>query len=196
MAVTHLALDLGARHQGGHRVDDDDVDAAGAHQHVGDLERLLAGVGLADEQLVDVDPDGPRVHRVHRVFRIDEGRDAARLLCIGHGMQGDRGLTAGLRAVDLDHAAAREAADPERHIERDRTGRDDLDGRPDVVTETHDGTLAVLLLDLSHHCGNCLVAVGLRGSSHVTPVLSCRAASAPTGDQLSRSVLSRYRVRR
>jgi hypothetical protein len=30
------------------RVDHDDVDRAGAHQRVGDLQRLLAGVGLRD----------------------------------------------------------------------------------------------------------------------------------------------------
>ena len=46
MAVTHLALDLGARHQGRDRVDDDDVQGPGTHQHVGDLQRLLARVGL------------------------------------------------------------------------------------------------------------------------------------------------------
>ena len=39
---------------GGDRVDDDQVDRAGAHQHVGDLQRLLAGVGLADQQIVQV----------------------------------------------------------------------------------------------------------------------------------------------
>ena len=51
--VAHLALDLGPRHQRRHRVDDDQVDRARAHQHVGDLERLLAGVGLGDQQVVD-----------------------------------------------------------------------------------------------------------------------------------------------
>ena len=32
--VAHLALELGARHERGDRVDDDDVDGAGAHEHV------------------------------------------------------------------------------------------------------------------------------------------------------------------
>ena len=57
VAVAHLALDLGARHERGDRVDDDDVERAGADQHVGDLERLLAGVGLGDEQRVGVDAE-------------------------------------------------------------------------------------------------------------------------------------------
>ena len=60
VGVAHLALDLGPGRERGHRVDDHHVERTRADQHVADLERLLAGVGLADEQLVDVDPDGPR----------------------------------------------------------------------------------------------------------------------------------------
>jgi hypothetical protein len=77
VAVAHLALDLGARHERGHRVDDDDVERAGADQHVGDLERLLTGVGLGDQQRVGVDAEGLRILRVERVLGVDEGGDAA-----------------------------------------------------------------------------------------------------------------------
>jgi hypothetical protein len=59
MAVAHLAFELGARHQGRDRVDHQHVDRARAHQRVGDLQRLLAGVGLADQQVVDVDAQLP-----------------------------------------------------------------------------------------------------------------------------------------
>ncbi len=45
LAVAHLAFELGARHQRGDRIDHQHVDRAGAHQRVGDLERLLAGSG-------------------------------------------------------------------------------------------------------------------------------------------------------
>ena len=53
------------------------VDAAGADEGLGDLERLLAGVGLAHEQLVDVDAAGAGVARVERVLDVDERGDAA-----------------------------------------------------------------------------------------------------------------------
>ena len=48
-----------------------------AHEHVGDLERLLAGVGLGDEELVDVHPELAGVGRVERVLGVDERGDAA-----------------------------------------------------------------------------------------------------------------------
>ena len=41
-----LGVDLGARDQGRYRVHDHDVDTAGPDQHLDDLERLLAVVGL------------------------------------------------------------------------------------------------------------------------------------------------------
>src|SRR5690606_787477 len=49
--VAHLALDLGLGRERGHRVDHHHVDRVRAHQHVGDLQRLLAGVGLGDQQV-------------------------------------------------------------------------------------------------------------------------------------------------
>ena len=94
VAVAHLALDLGLGHQRGDRVDDDDVDGAGADQHVRDLQRLLAGVRLGDEQGVGVHAELLRVVRVQRVLGVDERRDAARLLRVGHGVQRHGGLAA------------------------------------------------------------------------------------------------------
>ena len=163
VAVAHLALDLGAGHQRRDRVDDDDVERAGADQHVGDLERLLTGVGLGDEQRVGVDAERLGVLGVERVLGVDERRDAAGLLRVGDRVQGDGGLAEALRAVDLDDPAAGQAADAEGDVEGDRPGRDDLDRGPHVVAEAHDGTLAVLLLDLGHDRGQGLVALTTGG---------------------------------
>ena len=120
-AVAHLALDLGARHEGRHGVDDDDVHAAGADQGLGDLERLLAGVRLADEELVDVDAAGAGVARVERMLDVDEGGDPAALLRLGDDVLADGRLARRLGAEDLGDPAARDAADAEREVERDRT---------------------------------------------------------------------------
>ena len=99
--VAHVAVDLGPGHQRRHGVDDDDVDGVGAHQRLGDLQRLLARVRLGDQQLVDVDAELLGVDRVERVLGVDEGGDAAQLLRLRDHVQGQRGLAGGLRPVDL-----------------------------------------------------------------------------------------------
>ena len=54
LQVAHLALELGARGvSAATRIDDQHVDRAGTHQRVGDFERLLAGVRLRNQQVVD-----------------------------------------------------------------------------------------------------------------------------------------------
>ena len=74
------------------RVDDQDVDGAGAHQRVADLERLLAGVGLRDQQVFQIDAELAGIDRVERMFGIDEGADAALLLRFGDRVQRQRRL--------------------------------------------------------------------------------------------------------
>ena len=125
--VAHLALELRPRRQRRHGVHRHDVDGARAHEHVGDLERLLAVVGLRDQQLVDVDADPLGVQRVHRVLGVDERAHAAELLGLGDHVVDQRRLTGGLRAEDLDDAPARDAADAQREVQRQRAGRDRLD---------------------------------------------------------------------
>ena len=121
LRVAHLAFDFGLGHERGHRVDDDDVDAVGADQHLDDLERLLAVVGLRDQQVVEVDAELLRVCGVERVLGVDERRHAAALLGLGDDLQGERRLARGLRPEDLDDAAARAAADAERVVDADAT---------------------------------------------------------------------------
>src|SRR5699024_9329174 len=55
--ITHFPFDLSFGNEGGDGVDDDDVQRAGADEHVSDLQGLLPGVGLGDEQRVGVDSE-------------------------------------------------------------------------------------------------------------------------------------------
>ena len=114
LRFAHFAFDFGAGHERGDRVDDDDVDGAAADEDFDDFERLLAVVGLRDQQVVDIDAELARVICVERVFRVDERRHAAQLLRFGDDLQRERGFAAGFRSEDFDDAAAREAADAER----------------------------------------------------------------------------------
>ena len=106
---------------------DDEVDGAGGDQLVGDLQRLLAVVGLRDQQLLGADAQLAGVADVQRVLGVDEGADAAGALGLGDRVQGQRGLPRRLGAVDLDDPAARQTAHAERHVEADGAGGDDVD---------------------------------------------------------------------
>ena len=119
-----------------------------ADEGLGDLERLLTGIGLADEQLVDVDADVAGVAGVEGVLGVDEGDHAAGALRVGRDVVAERRLAARLGAVDLGDPAARHAADAERQVERHRAGRDGLDVLGAAVAEAHDRAAAELLLDL------------------------------------------------
>src|SRR6185503_15575023 len=113
-------------------------------------ERLLAVVRLGDEQIVGADTAGARPRRIERVLRVDEGGGPARLLRRRDRVESERGLSGRFRAVDLDHPAAREAADAERHVHGERAGRDDVDLLAGSRAELHDRALPELLLDLLH----------------------------------------------
>ena len=106
VGVAHLALNFCLGHQGRDRVDDDNVDAARADQHVGNFEGLLARVGLRDQQGIGVHAQGASVDGVERVLSVDEGRVAAGLLGVRNGVQSNRGFTGGFGAVDLNDTPA------------------------------------------------------------------------------------------
>ena len=49
-----------------------ETDRAGAHQHIGDFQRLLAGIGLRHQQIIDVDAELVGIGRVERMLGVDE----------------------------------------------------------------------------------------------------------------------------
>ena len=119
-----------------------------ADERLGDLERLLAGVGLRDHEVVDVDAELPGVVGVERVLGVDEGREPAALLRLRDDVEGQGRLARGLGPEDLDDAAARDAADAERGVDADRAGGDGLDDLVRLVAEADERALPELLVDL------------------------------------------------
>src|SRR5689334_18219972 len=90
--IAHLALDFRFGNERGDGIDDDDVDAARTHQHVGDFQALLARVRLRDQHVGDIDAELAGVHRVERVLGVDVGRDPAGLLHLGDDLEAQRRL--------------------------------------------------------------------------------------------------------
>jgi hypothetical protein len=119
----------------------------GADERLHDVERVLAGVGLRDEEVVEVHADDAGVFRVERVLDVDEGGEAALFLGLGDDAETEGGLAGGFRAVDLDDAALREAADAEGEVHGEGAGGERLDLHLGVAAEAHDGALAELLGD-------------------------------------------------
>jgi hypothetical protein len=149
MGVTHFPFDLGPRHQSGDRVDHQDIESPGADQHVGDLQRLLPGVGLRNEKLVDIHPDRLGVNRVEGVLGVDEGGDTPVALGLGHDVEGEAGLPRAFRPIELDDAAPRHATYPQCEVERESTCGDDIHLDVGRLSHLHDGALAKLPLDLA-----------------------------------------------
>ena len=126
-SIADLALNLSTRSQSGDRVDDDGVDGARAHKHVDDLERLLARIGLGNEDLIDVHADTRGIRGIERVLGINKCHDAAHSLGLSQNLERKRCLTGGLGTVNLDDTAARHAADAQRGIEGQGASGNGLD---------------------------------------------------------------------
>src|SRR5262249_33145427 len=125
-------------------------------QGLEDIERLFARVGLAHEQLPDIDPERFGVVHVECMLGVDERCDAAGALGLGDRVQRERGLTARLWAEDLDHAPAWIAAAAERAIERRRAAANRWHVLGRALAELHDRALAVLLFDATDGLRDCL----------------------------------------
>ena len=148
MAVAHVALDFGLRSQGSDGVDYDNVYGAGAHDHVADLQRLFARVGLADQEVFNVHAQVAGIDRIERVLRVDECTGAAVALALGNDLQSQCGFTGRFRPVDLNDAAARQAADAQRDIQAQRASRDGGNGFFALVAKAHHGAFTKLALYL------------------------------------------------
>ena len=164
--IAHLAFDLGLWHERSDRIDDDDVDAARAHQHVSDLEPLFAGIGLRNQQIADVDAELAGVDGVEGVFGVDIGRHTTLLLHLRDHLQAERRLAGRLRTVDFNHAAPRQAARPECDVEAERARGHDLQIILNLgLAHAHDRALAELLLDLRERGGQRFALVVVHGES-------------------------------
>ena len=113
------------------------------------FERVLARVGLRDQNLVDVNTEPGRITRVKGVLGVDESHDTTHGLGLGKNLKGQGGLTARLRPIDLDDTATGNAADAQGRIEGQGAGGDGFDLKMSpTIAKTHNGTLAESLLDL------------------------------------------------
>ena len=149
VGVPHLAFDLGPGHQRRHGVHHQHVHGVAPHQHVHDVEGVLAAVGLGNQQIVDVHADLPGVGGVDGVFGVDDGAPGALGLRVGDNVKAQRGLAAGFGPVDLHDPPGGKPADAQSDIQSQRPGAENGHvGHGGLGPQTHDGALAELLFDL------------------------------------------------
>src|SRR5271165_420678 len=153
LRIAHVPFEFGLGDESGDGVDYNDVDAPGADQRFGNFERLLAVVGLGDEQVVDIDAEFAGVDGIERVFRVDERRLSAELLRFCDHVQGHGGFAAGFRAINLDYATARESANTQRGVNGEASAGDYADRHQHVAAaQPHDGSFTVRLFNLGYRC--------------------------------------------
>ncbi len=92
---------------------------------------------------------------------VDERADAAAALRFRDYVIDERRLPGRLGAEDLDDPAARQPADAEREVERERTGRDGADRNRRVVVHLHHCAFAELPLDVPEGGVQSLLAIHL-----------------------------------
>lgn len=146
-----------------------------AKEGIGDLQGLLAGVGLGNQHGVGVHAQCGGVDGVQSVLGIHEGNLAAHLLCLGQDVQGQGGLTGGLGAIDLDDTALGHAADAESGIQGQGAGGDGLHIHFGLVAQTHDRALAEALLDLGNGGVQCFFLVACRGGCLIGTGFLCHS---------------------
>ena len=161
MAVSHLAFDLGLWHQSRHRIDNDDIKRARTNQHVCNLKSLFAVVRLRNDKRISVHAKFASIGRIERVLGVNVCGHATLLLGIGHHMQGKRGFTGRFGTIDFHDAALRQAANAQRHVERERTGRDYFDILHGLIAEAHGRALAEAFFDLRQSSVQRRLALGI-----------------------------------
>ena len=89
---SHLAFEFRLGNQRGDRIDHDHVKGVGSGEGLADRERFLATVGLRHQQVVEIHPEPFGIAGIERMLGIDECRQTAHPLRVGHDMQHERRL--------------------------------------------------------------------------------------------------------
>ena len=150
VGITHFALDFRTGHQCRYRVHNHNINRTAAYHGFGDFQRLFAVIRLRNIEVININPQRLCISGVHRMLRIHIPCNAAALLHLCHHVQGNRCLTGGFRAINLNDSALRQTANPQRQIQAQRAGRHNLNRHfCIIIPQLHYRTLAKLLLNLA-----------------------------------------------
>ena len=94
------------------------------------------------------------------MLSVDKPGNSALALHLRDHMQSHRCLTGGFRSVDLNDSAARNSADPERHIQAEGTcgNRFHIEDLR-LLAKLHDRPFTELLFNLTKRCFQCFLFI-------------------------------------
>ena len=115
--VSHLTLDFGSRHQGRHRVHDNNVHGPAADQRFSDFERLFPGIRLGDQKIVGIDAQFLCVAEVQGMLGIDKGRNPTCFLSLRNRVQRQGRLAGRLWAEDFHDSPTWNPTHTERNVQ-------------------------------------------------------------------------------
>ncbi len=150
MSVAHIAVYFRAGSHCRNGVKYDYINSAGTHQRFDDLKRLLAGIRLGYQHIVDIDAELLCIYGVEGVLNINERSSAARFLRLCDSLQRNGGLTGGFGAVYLDYSSLGKSAYAEGEVKHQRACGDVLDVKVPVFAHEHYRARAVGLFYLRH----------------------------------------------
>ena len=119
VSVAHVAFEFCPGHESGDAVHDDNVHGAAAHEVLHDLQRLLAGVRLRDEERVHLHAALCGVGGVQCVLSVYVGGGAAATLRFRDDVAAERGLSCGLRSEYLGDPPLRDPSYAQGQVQRD-----------------------------------------------------------------------------
>ena len=82
MAIAHIAFYFRSRHQRRHGIHNNHIYRIGPHQHIADFQRLLSGIRLRNQHIVNIDTQLLGIDGVQSVFGIDKGTSQTLLLSL------------------------------------------------------------------------------------------------------------------
>jgi hypothetical protein len=109
---------------------------------------LFAGVGLRNQEVIQIDAQLARIDRIERVLGVHERAYAAGLLRFRNHVQRQSRLARAFRAINFNDAPLRETANAKRNIKRKRASGDRLDLDNGLFAQAHDRAFAEGLIDL------------------------------------------------
>lgn len=149
MAVAHIAINFVLRNKCGNRVNDHNIHRARAHKCFGNFKSLFAVIRLRNEKRINVDAECLGVHRVKACSASINAASPPSFCTSAMTCRATVVLPEDSGPVDFNDSSARHTADAERHIERQRSGRNGADIHGGIFAELHDRAFAIRFFNLA-----------------------------------------------